>query len=82
VPLLPLTADADLADAVAVEEMTARPNEFIKPTWMYRVLSFFGQNVVITEGDVWRRHRRITAPAFSKVCGVRCSWSNARNGLP
>ena len=24
-----------------------------------------GPNVLVTEGDVWKRHRRITAPAFN-----------------
>lgn len=26
-----------------------------------------GDNVVSTEGDMWRRHRRITAPAFNNT---------------
>ena len=25
-----------------------------------------GENVITTDGDVWRRHRRITAPAFNQ----------------
>jgi cytochrome P450 len=27
---------------------------------------FLGENVVASEGEVWKRHRRITAPAFTQ----------------
>ena len=30
------------------------------------LLSMLGPNVVASEGDVWKRHRRITAPAFNQ----------------
>ena len=28
----------------------------------------FGDNIVATEGDEWKKHRRIANPAFSEVC--------------
>ena len=33
---------------------------------MYQTLSLFGPNVVATEADEWRRHRRVVAPSFSE----------------
>jgi hypothetical protein len=39
---------------------------FPKPVEEYKVLSYLGNNLVICEGDAWRRQRRIGAPAFSK----------------
>lgn len=40
---------------------------FPKPVEQYGVLAFFGRNIVITEGDEWKKHRKISAPAFSDV---------------
>lgn len=33
---------------------------------MYEVLNLFGRNVNTVNGDVWQRHRRITAPPFNE----------------
>ncbi|KAI5115166.1 hypothetical protein M0805_003202, partial [Coniferiporia weirii] len=38
---------------------------FFKPANSNAILRMFGENVVSAEGDVWKRHRRITAPAFN-----------------
>lgn len=38
---------------------------FYKAAKENEALALFGENVVTAEGDVWKRHRRITAPAFS-----------------
>ena len=37
-------------------------------TVIFKLIAFYrllGPNVVASEGDVWRRHRRVTAPAFN-----------------
>ena len=34
---------------------------------VYKILQFFGNNIVTTEFDEWKRYRKITAPAFSEV---------------
>lgn len=31
------------------------------------MLSFFGQNIVASEGEQWKKYRKISAPAFSDV---------------
>jgi hypothetical protein len=33
-------------------------------------LSFFGQNILISEGEEWKKYRKISAPAFSDVSGA------------
>jgi cytochrome P450 len=33
----------------------------------YRVLAAFGPNIVASEGEEWKKYRKITAPAFSEV---------------
>jgi len=40
---------------------------FPRPTEPYRVLKFFGSNIVTAEFDEWKRYRKIAAPAFSEV---------------
>ncbi|KAI8849758.1 cytochrome P450 [Chytridium lagenaria] len=46
--------------------MQARYKEFLKPIHHYGVLDVFGRNIVSTESDDWRRHRKISAPQFSE----------------
>ena len=33
----------------------------------YKVLRFFGENIVTSEFDEWKRYRKIAAPAFNEV---------------
>ncbi|KII87602.1 hypothetical protein PLICRDRAFT_54684 [Plicaturopsis crispa FD-325 SS-3] len=54
-----------LADAAAIKEVTSSRSRFPKPVKQYKVLSFFGDNIVASEGEQWKRYRKITAPAFS-----------------
>ncbi|KAF8494795.1 cytochrome P450 [Gautieria morchelliformis] len=55
-----------LADPVAVKEVTLHRARFPKPVQQYTVLAFFGKNVIVTEHEEWKRHRKVTAPAFSE----------------
>jgi len=34
---------------------------------LYAVLAIFGTNIVASEGEEWKRYRKIAAPAFSEV---------------
>lgn len=56
------------ADVPFITELSsfASREVFPKPVDDYKVLSFLGSNLVICEGESWRRQRRIGAPAFSK----------------
>ena len=42
-----------------------RPN-FPKPTEVYETLALFGRNIVVTEHEEWRKHRKVASPAFSE----------------
>ncbi|KAF8494809.1 cytochrome P450 [Gautieria morchelliformis] len=55
-----------LADPVAVKEVTLHRARFPKPVQQYTVLAFFGKNIVVTENEEWKRHRKVTAPAFTE----------------
>lgn len=44
----------------------SRREAFPKPTAPYRVLNFFGDNVVTSEGEMWAAHRKTAQPAFQE----------------
>ncbi|KAJ3991355.1 family 614/534 cytochrome P450 [Lentinula boryana] len=50
---------------IHLQEVTASRARFPKPVEQYKVLSFFGENIVASEGDDWKRYRKIAAPVFS-----------------
>jgi cytochrome P450 len=39
---------------------------FQKPVQSYRFIALYGPNIVTTEQDDWKRHRRIAAPSFNE----------------
>ncbi|KAI0346715.1 cytochrome P450 [Trametopsis cervina] len=55
-----------VADADALNEITTYRARFPKAIDQYKVLQFFGGNIVASEGEEWKRYRKITAPAFSE----------------
>ena len=54
------------ADADVINQFTTRRTDFPKPIDMYGSIDIFGKNVVTTEGQVWRQHRKITSPPFTE----------------
>ncbi|KAF8200949.1 cytochrome P450 [Pholiota molesta] len=54
-----------LADAAAIKEVTSSRARFPKPVQHYSSLTFFGRNIVASEGAEWKKYRKISAPAFS-----------------
>ena len=58
---------------LCLQEVASSRARFPKPVKLYKALSFFGRNIVASEGEEWKRYRTITAPAFSEVRnGCRC----------
>ncbi|KAH6912981.1 614/534 cytochrome P450 [Coprinopsis sp. MPI-PUGE-AT-0042] len=60
-----ITTIYTLADAGAVKEVTSSRAKFPKPTELYGALSIYGDNILTTEGELWRRYKKLTAPAFN-----------------
>ncbi|KAI8911896.1 cytochrome P450 [Gorgonomyces haynaldii] len=55
-----------IGDAELSLELCRRSKDFMKPVHVYTLLNFFGQNVVTTEREDWRRHHKIIAPTFTE----------------
>ncbi|THV03109.1 cytochrome P450 [Dendrothele bispora CBS 962.96] len=55
----------NIADPAIIKEVTSSRARFPKPVEQYTVLSFFGRNIVASEGEEWKKYRKISAPAFS-----------------
>lgn len=54
------------ADADVVSQITTRRNDFPKALEVYDSIKIFGNNVVTSEGQLWKHHRKITQPPFSE----------------
>ncbi|KAK0652196.1 cytochrome P450 [Cercophora newfieldiana] len=53
-------------DAEVISQITMRKEAFPKDIARYGLLTMFGQNVVSTEGAIWRMHRKVTASSFNE----------------
>jgi cytochrome P450 len=67
ISLLPSTSIIlSLADAAAIKEVITTRARFPKPVKDYKILTFFGDNIIASEGEEWKRYRKIAAPAFGE----------------
>jgi hypothetical protein len=49
------------------QEVTSSRAKFPKPVNLYTPLTVFGINIVASEGQEWKKFRKIVAPTFSEV---------------
>ncbi|KAF8607080.1 cytochrome P450 [Ceratobasidium sp. AG-I] len=63
--LFPTAGIICVSDAEAIKQISSGRSNFGKNTSDYGVLRKFGNNILVVEGDEWKRQRRICAPAFS-----------------
>jgi cytochrome P450 len=57
-------------EAELIQQITTRKESFPKPLEAYKILELFGSNVVTTEGQLWRMHRKTTAASFNEKNAV------------
>ncbi|KAF8245469.1 cytochrome P450 [Wilcoxina mikolae CBS 423.85] len=55
-----------VANAEVAWQIFMKRNEFPKNLRLYKMVQFFGENVLTTGGTTWRHHRKITSPSFSE----------------
>lgn len=49
-----------------IHQVSQQREKFPKIHEAYEILRQYGENVVSANGDTWRRHRKVTAPAFTE----------------
>ncbi|KAG6259895.1 hypothetical protein E4U49_005511 [Claviceps purpurea] len=62
----PFSIVVQVSNAEAIRQITSQREKFPKPWEMYTMLAMFGENVVTTEGSVWKAHRKATAATFNE----------------
>lgn len=55
-----------VANREAITQIVTRRDDFPKPLWMYKSVEVFGKNVVTTDGQEWKFHRKVTSPSFGE----------------
>lgn len=63
-------------NAELIAQFTTRKNDFVKPVKNYKVLEFFGKNIVTLEGEEWRRHKRVVAKSFGEK-SIKLVWGES-----
>lgn len=71
-----------VADPEAVYQITNRRDDFPKSLRFYQMLNIYGRNLISTEGDEWKQHRKITSPSFNEknsalAFGEACNQAQA-----
>ncbi|KAK0188439.1 cytochrome P450 [Armillaria mellea] len=67
VSAFPPSVRFDVTDVALIKEITSSRSRFPKPVKLYQALSVFGSNIVASEGELWKKYRKICAPAFSEA---------------
>ncbi|QRW26096.1 cytochrome P450 family protein [Rhizoctonia solani] len=65
VGIIPTTSAYFVSDAEALKQILASRGAFQKHNDDYQFLTIFGRNLIVSEGEEWRRQRKIVAPVFS-----------------
>ncbi|KAH7102424.1 cytochrome P450 [Auriculariales sp. MPI-PUGE-AT-0066] len=63
---LPCSRDCFVADVEAIKIIFNNRHGFQKETQIYKIISFFGDNIVGVEGDQWVLHRSIARKSFNE----------------
>ena len=67
-----------VADPVALKHILSnKTGEFPKHTDIYFAILVFGQSLIISEGETFRRHRRIVTAAFGGEATLRLGWKES-----
>lgn len=53
-------------DPSVISQVTSRRSDFPKPMTLYKSLDVYGKNIITTEGEQWRIHRKIASPSFAE----------------
>ncbi|TGO68499.1 hypothetical protein BELL_0827g00010 [Botrytis elliptica] len=63
-------------NAELIAQFTTRKNDFVKPVKNYKVLEFFGKNIVTIEGEEWRRHKKVVGKSSGEK-SIKLVWAES-----
>ncbi|KAI0090484.1 hypothetical protein BDY19DRAFT_774489 [Irpex rosettiformis] len=69
--MFPLRTAFNVADPEVIKQIVGARTKFLKPIDLYGVLAIYDSNIVVSEGDEWKRFRKIANPGFSGVRRLR-----------
>jgi cytochrome P450 len=68
-------------NAEVISQMSTRRKDFVKPVEIYGIVDMFGKSLLTTEGDTWKRHRKVVGPAFSEKSNSLVWKESLRQGI-
>ncbi|KAJ7584430.1 cytochrome P450 [Mycena floridula] len=66
ISLCPVEVVLFLSDAATIKEICSDRVGFPKPILQYKAIAFLGDNIVASEGEDWKKFRKLSNPAFSE----------------
>lgn len=81
VSYIPHTRTIITCDPEAIRFLVAERKKFVKPLAMYAPLAMYGQNVGVSEGSEWVRHKRIVASSNLLENMNHLAWENTMKTL-
>ncbi|KAM0747788.1 cytochrome P450 [Meredithblackwellia eburnea MCA 4105] len=70
-----------LADPVAIKHVLSNQRQYQKtPSW-YNLLSHFGPNVLISNGETWKRHSKVVSGSLRGESTLQVAWEEAQRVL-
>ncbi|KAF7949293.1 hypothetical protein EAE96_008458 [Botrytis aclada] len=63
-------------NAELIAQFTTRKDDFVKPVKNYKVMEFFGKNILTIEGEEWRRHKRVVGKSFGER-SIKLVWAES-----
>ncbi|KAF5873351.1 putative cytochrome p450 monooxygenase protein [Botrytis fragariae] len=63
-------------NAELIAQFTIRKTDFVKPVKNYKVLEFFGKNILTIEGAEWRRHKKVVGKSFGEK-SIKLVWAES-----
>lgn len=73
----PFKTNIMISDPNVSTELFKNWQTWVKEEGLYSIFNAYGKNVITVNGEDWRRHRKVTAPAF-KEANSKLVWNATR----
>jgi len=76
----PFSCTLKTSNAELISQVTSRMKDFPKPIKSYRILNIFGRNIVSSEGQAWKRHKKVVGGGFGERSNRHVFEESLRQG--